>query len=177
MATAGNRGECGIGADRGAQTSAEVGELCVRGPSEHQHRHLELMEFRPQRSLGTGATGSQASGQTLGTVRTALRSVSTLLIESSEEWLAQPFVHEFVNADRFDPVGQLFVGGSSVGALLRVLKASSGADQDQALNEIRSRQREVERGASPHGVAEVGATPARCTAESCALIKIGGRIA
>ena len=177
MATAGNRGECGIGADRGAQTSAEVGELCVRGPSEHQHRHLELMEFRPQRSLGTGATGSQASGQTLGTVRTALRSVSTLLIESSEEWLAQPFVHELVNADRFDPIGEKLVGCSSVGALLRVLKASSGSDQDQALNEIRSRQREVERSTSAHGIAEVGATPAGFAAESCALIEIGGHIA
>ena len=117
---------------------------------------VDLAEPLPQRFLGARARGSQARRQAAGGVAEPVVAQCGLLREPGEEGVAEPFVDEGVDADRFDVVSEELVGCPASQALVEVVDPGGGADQYERSHPLGVCDRCVQRHPTPHRVADVG---------------------
>ncbi|MDZ7734084.1 MAG: thiamine pyrophosphate-binding protein [Acidimicrobiia bacterium] len=108
--------------------------------------------------------------------RRASRQRSSSPRPANRGW-ARPLVEEGVESDLVETVGAGLVRLGACGACRRVVDARRGADEHEALDQIRSAQRQVETHPPAHRVAEVGGVPADLAEETGRLPEVGAVVA
>ncbi len=160
VAGAGHEGDGGVGADRLAEAAGLGAELRVGPAGDDEHRHGEAVESVPQGVLGAGTGLAERLREALDGVLRPLGPELDVVAEAGEEGLGQPGVDEGGDALALDPPRHGLVLGGAGDAGLPVVDAARGADEHEAPDELRQRERQVEDEAPAHRVAEVGGFPA-----------------
>ena len=164
----------GVGPDGVDRALRKWPELVVECPCHDQDRHLELSEAIPYRCLGAGPYGSQRGGQAAGRVGEARRPVSLLFGQVSEKWSLEPSLDELRHdrvAAPFELGCALFVSDLAEPAIRLVADARVRADDDEALDQVRRLECQMEAAPASERVADVARLSSRLTKSSGGLIE------
>ena len=157
---------------RGHQSAAEVGELRVPATGDDQDRLVECTQAVPQRLLGARPGHAEARGEACRRVAPALVDPVGRVGHPAEQRVGHPPVDE--RGDRV--LGRRAVPGIEAWARASsaarrsarssgILDAGGARHQDEAADQVRTGQRQVQAEACAHRVAEVVAPPSGRTEE------------
>jgi len=155
------------------QPLAQRHELGIVVAGQHQHRHRQLTQARPQRLLVAGATSAQGGGETLGAVVEPSRQTGRGVGQPGEQRVGQPMGDETLKAVIEQSSGQDLVGLPAGQATFHLVDPGGGSDQHQPGNQTRMLQGGVQRGPTPHRVPDIDPMAANLTQQSAGGGEIG----